>query len=353
MTGAPRRTAKGRILQTNQTYTVPAEAAGGILAWNSSNGLAELDFWNLSTAPVLSHRFLQRTIASLNVATSQTTVGTTLTFASVSQSGGGAVLVGMTVSGSGIASGCTVAAVTGTTVTLSSPTTSIVAAGTSISFPSTASAGGVATTGVPAVLMDISPAGNVTAYGNLAATGAAFSGPINLQQVAASLMLYGAGSGGYGFGVSSYELTAFIGPASSFALRSPGYAGPIVWKVDSAGNATTTGTLTVTGTTKLATYAPSIAPAVSAAGNTPAAATALAAATNIITSCAFGAGVILPVPANPGQIHIVRNRGTNALLVYPQGGAVIEANAPSAGTTIAPGAGTTFIATTTTSWTFG
>lgn len=73
-----------------------------------------------------------------------------------------------------------------------------------------------------------------------------------------------------------------------------------------------------------------------AAGTTQATALALTTQENIVTTVAVGSGVILPSLA-VGTETVVRNRGANALLIYPPTGAAIEAAAANASVSLAVG----------------
>lgn len=75
-----------------------------------------------------------------------------------------------------------------------------------------------------------------------------------------------------------------------------------------------------------------------AAGNSQGTATILTAQTNVVTTVASGAGVIL----QSGIVQRVLNRGANVLLVYPPSGANIETNAANAAVSIAVGGAATF-----------
>lgn len=86
----------------------------------------------------------------------------------------------------------------------------------------------------------------------------------------------------------------------------------------------------------------SIATGVTASGTTQATALALPSLTNVITTCAAGAGTILPVSAIGTKV-VVLNRAANALLVYPPTSQAIEANALNVATSIVAGGVNTFI----------
>ena len=76
---------------------------------------------------------------------------------------------------------------------------------------------------------------------------------------------------------------------------------------------------------------------VSAAGTTQGTATAVTTDFINVTTCAAGAGIILPVTVAGREITI-KNNGANALLVYPASGGVIDSNATNAAYSIPPGA---------------
>lgn len=98
------------------------------------------------------------------------------------------------------------------------------------------------------------------------------------------------------------------------------------------------------GFASAATYAA----AVSAAGTTQGTATAITATINVVTTVAANSGVILPSGAT--QPIRILNRGANALKVYPQTGAQIEAAGANAAVTVAVGAGVTFLPVSSTQW---
>ena len=94
--------------------------------------------------------------------------------------------------------------------------------------------------------------------------------------------------------------------------------------------------------------ATSYAASVSAAGTTQGTATALTASVNVVTTVAANAGVILPAGAT--QPVRVLNRGANALKVYPQTGAQIEAAGVNAAVIVPVGAGVTFLPVSSSQW---
>jgi len=88
-----------------------------------------------------------------------------------------------------------------------------------------------------------------------------------------------------------------------------------------------------------------VAPAVTAAGTTMATATVLTAQSNVITTCAAGAGVAMPSSGGAFLAEItVRNESANACLLYPHvataaiGGNGIGAGTVGAGISLAVGA---------------
>lgn len=70
---------------------------------------------------------------------------------------------------------------------------------------------------------------------------------------------------------------------------------------------------------------------VSAAGTNQGTATALAASYNVVTTVGSGEGVSLPSSATAGWEVTIVNKGANALTVYPNSGAAIDAGAANAG----------------------
>jgi hypothetical protein len=71
---------------------------------------------------------------------------------------------------------------------------------------------------------------------------------------------------------------------------------------------------------------------VSAAGTTQGTATTLTNDTSVVTTCAAGAGVVLP--SGTGREITVINRAANALLVYPPSGAAIDGAATNAAVSV-------------------
>lgn len=94
----------------------------------------------------------------------------------------------------------------------------------------------------------------------------------------------------------------------------------------------------------------SISNAVSAAGTTQGTATALTASYNVVTTAAASSGVILPTPAFGGWKIIVFNRGANAVNVYPQTGASIDAGAANTAISLPVNQAVTIVAASTTQW---
>ena len=86
----------------------------------------------------------------------------------------------------------------------------------------------------------------------------------------------------------------------------------------SVGSATVGGAATIAGLISVAGVG-----GISAAGTTQGTATALTASVNHITTCASGAGVVLPTPS-AGTICTIINSGANALLVYPPSTGAID-----------------------------
>ena len=77
-----------------------------------------------------------------------------------------------------------------------------------------------------------------------------------------------------------------------------------------------------------------VAPTVSAAGTTQGTAKALKAGINVITTAAASSGVILPACEVADQVEIL-NLGANAVTVYPDTGARVNAIAANGGFTLA------------------
>lgn len=94
----------------------------------------------------------------------------------------------------------------------------------------------------------------------------------------------------------------------------------------------------------------SINNAVSAAGTTQGTATALTVSHNVVTSVAANAGVVLPTPAFGGWKITIYNRGANAVSVYPQSGASIDAGAANAPIILPVNQAVTVAAASTTQW---
>lgn len=92
------------------------------------------------------------------------------------------------------------------------------------------------------------------------------------------------------------------------------------------------------------------ASAVSAAGTTQATATALNAGNNVITTCASGAGVVLPSCEVADEIFVWNGQGTNTLLVYPDSGSTINQLSANTPGNIAPYSGAIFKRVTSTVW---
>ena len=72
---------------------------------------------------------------------------------------------------------------------------------------------------------------------------------------------------------------------------------------------------------------------VAAAGTTQGTAQPITTRTTVVTSVAAGSGVRLIAPAGPGGERRILNRGSNALLAYPDSGDTFESgevNAPEA-----------------------
>lgn len=88
---------------------------------------------------------------------------------------------------------------------------------------------------------------------------------------------------------------------------------------------------------------------VSAAGTVQGDATALTAQINIVTTVGSGAGVILPASAI-GMEMTIKNSGANALKIYPNSGAVINALSANAAETLATGANVTLVCSSATQW---
>ncbi len=78
-----------------------------------------------------------------------------------------------------------------------------------------------------------------------------------------------------------------------------------------------------------------IQPAVSAAGTTQGTATTLTASISILTTCAAGAGVILP-SCQPGDEVEILNLGAGTGVVYPDSGSRINAIATNSGFNLPP-----------------
>lgn len=85
---------------------------------------------------------------------------------------------------------------------------------------------------------------------------------------------------------------------------------------------------------------------ISAAGTTQATATALTTDLNNVSTCAAGAGVLLPIGEN-GKTVRVYNGTANALLVYAPVGGTINQNATTLGYSIAAGTASDFQYTST------
>lgn len=93
-----------------------------------------------------------------------------------------------------------------------------------------------------------------------------------------------------------------------------------------------------------------MSPAVVASGTSFGTAAELLSTTNIITTCAAGAGVRLPTPT-AGMLCNIRNRSANPVLVYPGPALTIEAQAAGASVSLAVGADAVFIASSGVAWT--
>jgi hypothetical protein len=106
-------------------------------------------------------------------------------------------------------------------------------------------------------------------------------------------------------------------------------------------------TLTNSGGT-LSVTADSYAATVSAAGTTQGTATALTSDTNVVTTVGANSGVILASGRTKPQR--VLNRGANALKVYPQTSAQIEALGSNAAATVNVGQAVTFLPVSSTQW---
>lgn len=92
-----------------------------------------------------------------------------------------------------------------------------------------------------------------------------------------------------------------------------------------------------------------VASALTAAGTTQATALALTAQESILTTVASGSGARLPF-LGIGVEVVVRNRGANALLVYPPTGGSIESGATNASVSVAAAATARLTPNTTTHW---
>lgn len=93
-----------------------------------------------------------------------------------------------------------------------------------------------------------------------------------------------------------------------------------------------------------------VASSVSAAGSTQGTATAIGAGNNVITTCAAGAGVILPSCEIGDEIFIWNGTGTNTLSVYPDSGSTINQLAANVPGNIPPYSGALFRRATSTTW---
>lgn len=89
---------------------------------------------------------------------------------------------------------------------------------------------------------------------------------------------------------------------------------------------------------------------IAASGATQGTATALLTTYNIVSTTPSGTGVILPLPTMSGLIITVVNRGANALLVYPNVGAIIDSAAVNVPITIGVNSAASFQAATTLQW---
>lgn len=85
----------------------------------------------------------------------------------------------------------------------------------------------------------------------------------------------------------------------------------------------------------------------SAAGSTQGTATTLSSDVNVVTSVAANTGVVL---TGRTAITWVVNRGANALNVYPQSSAQIEAAGTNAAVTVVPGGMAMLVPASTTQW---
>jgi hypothetical protein len=156
---------------------------------------------------------------------------------------------------------------------------------------------------------------------------------------------------------NSITATTFVG-ALSGAATSATTAGTVTTAAQP--NITSVGTLTslsssgnVTGANLIVSSSGSlihsINASVSAAGTVQGNATALLNDINVITTCASGAGVVLPT-AVAGMRKLVFNTTANACLVYPASGAAINAGAANASYSLAAGARLEYISTSSTQW---
>ncbi len=140
---------------------------------------------------------------------------------------------------------------------------------------------------------------------------------------------------------------ASAGKAGALVYQTP--SGVAFSVADGSQAARFSGGVTAAGTVSGRALAGSVGAGIRAEGTSQATATVLTAQDNAITTCAAGAGVVLPSAVIGEQVRVL-NRGAATCRIYPPRGARIEDSTPDAPATLAAGTDAIFEAFTPTQW---